>query len=40
VTIDADPFAEAFYLHCGAERCGEVAAPIPGLPDRTRPSWW
>ena len=37
VTIDADPYAEAFYLHCGAVRRGEVAAPIPGLPGRTRP---
>ena len=37
VTIDADPHAEAFYLHCGALRRGEVPAPIPGLPARTRP---
>ncbi|HYJ97253.1 MAG TPA: GNAT family N-acetyltransferase, partial [Burkholderiaceae bacterium] len=26
--IDADPHAEAFYRACGAERVGEVAAPI------------
>ena len=37
VLIDADPHAEAFYLHCGAERRGAIPAPIPGLPDRTRP---
>ena len=37
VSIDADPHAEAFYLHCGAIRRGEVPAPIPGLPARTRP---
>jgi len=37
VTVDADPNAEAFYLDCGAVRCGEVAAPIAGQPTRVRP---
>jgi ribosomal protein S18 acetylase RimI-like enzyme len=37
VTIDADPNAESFYLACGADRCGEVPAPIPGQPKRVRP---
>ncbi len=37
LAIDADPHAEAFYLACGAQRVGAVAAPIPGFPDRTRP---
>ena len=37
VTVDADPNAESFYLTCGAERCGEVPAPIPGRPERVRP---
>ena len=37
VTVDADPNAESFYLSCGAMRRGEVAAPIPGQPDRIRP---
>jgi ribosomal protein S18 acetylase RimI-like enzyme len=37
VTVDADPNAESFYLTCGATRCGEVAAPIPGQPNRVRP---
>jgi ribosomal protein S18 acetylase RimI-like enzyme len=37
VTVDADPNAESFYLACGAERCGEVPAPIPGQPKRVRP---
>jgi molybdenum cofactor cytidylyltransferase len=37
VTVDADPNAEGFYLACGAERCGEVPAPIPGEPMRVRP---
>jgi ribosomal protein S18 acetylase RimI-like enzyme len=37
VTVDADPNAETFYLACGAERCGEVPAPIPGRPKRVRP---
>ena len=37
VTVDADPNAESFYLACGAGRCGEVPAPIPGEPGRVRP---
>jgi ribosomal protein S18 acetylase RimI-like enzyme len=37
VTVDADPNAESFYLACGADRCGEVPAPIPGEPRRVRP---
>jgi GNAT superfamily N-acetyltransferase len=37
VTVDADPNAEPFYVKCGAVRRAEVAAPIPGLPSRTRP---
>jgi len=37
VTVDADPNAESFYLACGAERCGEVPAPISGRPKRVRP---
>jgi molybdenum cofactor cytidylyltransferase len=37
VTVDADPNAESFYLACGAARCGEVPAPIPGEPRRVRP---
>jgi len=37
VTVDADPNAETFYLACGADRCGEVPAPIPGEPGRVRP---
>ena len=37
VTVDADPNAEAFYLSCGAVRCGEVPAPIAGEPRRIRP---
>lgn len=35
--IDADPFAEAFYLACGARRVGSVPAPIPGDVSRARP---
>ncbi len=35
--IDADPYAEAFYLSQGARRMGEVAAPIEGEPNRVRP---
>ncbi|MEP7157371.1 MAG: GNAT family N-acetyltransferase [Betaproteobacteria bacterium] len=36
IHIDADPNAEAFYLHCGAQRVGVVAAPITGDPGRMR----
>ena len=34
--IDADPNAEAFYLHMGAVRVGEVRSEIDGQP-RVRP---
>jgi GNAT superfamily N-acetyltransferase len=37
VLVDADPYAEAFYLACGAERAGDIEAPIPGQPQRRRP---
>jgi len=37
VMVDADPNAESFYLACGADRCGEVPAPISGEPGRVRP---
>ena len=37
IAIDADPNAEAFYLACGAQRVGAVAAPIEGQPQRQRP---
>jgi GNAT superfamily N-acetyltransferase len=37
IVIDADPHAEPFYLGCGAARVGQIAAPIPGQPDRVRP---
>jgi len=33
--IDSDPFAEAFYLHMGATRVGEV--PSGSIPDRLLP---
>ena len=37
INIDADPYAEAFYLACGAKRTGMVAAPIAEQPGRARP---
>ncbi len=37
VRVVSDPFAEGFYTRLGAERCGEVRAPMPGAPDRTLP---
>lgn len=37
IAIDADPYAEAFYLACGAIRVGAQAAPIDGAPLRVRP---
>ncbi len=37
VMIEADPFAEAFYLAMGAERVGEKPAPMPGAPERVLP---
>lgn len=35
--IVADPNAEPFYLKLGAERVGEVEAPMPGAPERKLP---
>jgi len=35
LTIDADPHAEAFYLHAGARRVGDVASG--SVPNRTLP---
>ena len=35
--IESDPYAEQFYVACGAERVGAVAAPIEGEPDRITP---
>lgn len=35
--IDADPYAEGFYRHCGATRIGDTPAPIEGHTDRVRP---
>jgi predicted N-acetyltransferase YhbS len=37
IAIVADPHAERFYLRLGARRVGEVAAPMPGAPDRKLP---
>lgn len=37
IAIVADPNAEMFYVKLGARRVGEVAAPMPGAPDRTLP---
>ena len=37
IAIDADPYAEPFYVACGARRVGAVAAPVEGHPDRQRP---
>lgn len=37
VSVDSEPYAEAFYLSLGAVRCGEKPAPIPGEPHRVRP---
>lgn len=37
IEIDADPNAEAFYLHCGARRIGATPAPAEGQPERARP---
>jgi ribosomal protein S18 acetylase RimI-like enzyme len=37
LAIVADPYAEPFYLRLGARRVGEVAAPMPGAPDRMLP---
>ncbi|HVE73114.1 MAG TPA: GNAT family N-acetyltransferase [Thermoanaerobaculia bacterium] len=37
LTVVADPHAEEFYLRLGARRVGEVAAPMPGAPERKLP---
>lgn len=37
ILIESDPNAEPFYLACGAQRIGEVAAPIAGESQRIRP---
>lgn len=37
LTIDAEPYAESFYIACGAQRVGTVAAPLDGEPLRQRP---
>lgn len=37
IVLDAEPFAEAFYLACGAERVGARPAPIPGDAARVLP---
>jgi GNAT superfamily N-acetyltransferase len=37
IDIDADPYAEDFYLRNGARRVGEIAAPIEGQALRVRP---
>ncbi len=35
LTIDADSYAEAFYVHAGARRVGEI--PSGPIPDRMIP---
>jgi GNAT superfamily N-acetyltransferase len=35
--IEADPFAEPFYLRLGAVRVGALPAPLPGAPQRVLP---
>jgi ribosomal protein S18 acetylase RimI-like enzyme len=37
VDVQADPFAEPFYLRLGARRLGATPAPMPGAPERTLP---
>jgi N-acetylglutamate synthase-like GNAT family acetyltransferase len=37
IDIDADPYAEDFYLKNGAQRVGEIAAPVACQPSRVRP---
>ena len=37
VRVVSDPFAEGFYSRLGADRCGQVPAPMPGAPDRALP---
>jgi len=35
--VVTDPHAEPFYLRLGARRVGEIAAPMPGAPERKLP---
>ncbi len=35
--IESDPYAEGFYLSCGAQRIGETPAPIEGEEARVLP---
>jgi GNAT superfamily N-acetyltransferase len=35
--IESDPYAEPFYLACGARRTGDVPAPIEGAESRVLP---
>ncbi|HEV7238783.1 MAG TPA: GNAT family N-acetyltransferase [Thermoanaerobaculia bacterium] len=37
IAIVSDPHAEPFYLRLGARRVGEIAAPMPGAPERKLP---
>ncbi|GGC60889.1 GNAT family N-acetyltransferase [Undibacterium terreum] len=37
INIDADPYALDFYIACGAQKVGEIAAPIEGDASRVRP---
>ncbi|MDQ0138557.1 GNAT family N-acetyltransferase [Cupriavidus necator] len=37
LTIDAEPYAEPFYIACGARRIGVIDAPLDGNPLRQRP---
>ena len=37
VRVVSDPFAEAFYLRLGARKVQEIAAPMPGSPERVLP---
>ncbi|SPC14000.1 GNAT family N-acetyltransferase [Cupriavidus taiwanensis] len=37
LTIDAEPYAEPFYIACGARRIGVIDAPLDGNPSRQRP---
>ena len=39
VELLADPFATGFYERLGAQRAGEVAAPMPGAKHRTLPKY-
>jgi GNAT superfamily N-acetyltransferase len=37
VRIESDPYAESFYVACGAKRTGQVPAPIEGEEGRVLP---